>query len=334
MEGFPQGRLKTQLRHAWSYDAKGFFHRARSMVDDFQADPFRGLMHPCTVEGFLSSAYGCRPWHGAPDDRSRRRIIDWNDVNQALGCVRAWDDRNLRLGLHGRPVPTPEYCSPHESSSGTVWRPDAERVSKALKAGATLMASGIDGVIPAVGALAESIESALPVRVQANLYCSSAGAAGFPRHEDTHDVLVVHLFGSKRWSVGSPAAASRAGGPDLQHFLLRPGDLLYVPQGWSHEALAEAGPCLHLTLALVHVSIEHIAHMLARSICTPGLSDKPLYDLHLGPQAVAAHLERVVQMMASRAGEGLAAEVLNDLLAGRRVRPRYALPVDHPDHVP
>ena len=304
------------------------------MVDDLQADPFRSLMYPCTVEDFLSSAYGRSPWHGSSDDRSRRLIIDWNDVNQALGCVRAWDDRSLRLGLHGKPVPTPEYCSPHETPSGTVWRPDAERVSKALKSGATLMASGIDGVIPAIGALSESIESALPVRVQANLYCSSAGAAGFPRHEDTHDVLVVHLFGSKRWSVWRPAAASRTEEPGLQQFLLNPGDLLYVPQGWLHEALAEVGPCLHLTLALVHVSIEHLAHMLARSICTPGVSDKPLYDLHLGPRALAAHLDSVVQMMASRVGEGLAAEVLNDLLAGRRVRPRYALPVDHPDHVP
>lgn len=304
------------------------------MVDDFQADPFRGLMHPCSVEDFLSSAYGRSPWHGPSDASSRRQIIDWNDVNQALSCVRAWDDRSLRLGLHGRPVPTQEYCSLHESLSGTVWRPDVERVSTALKSGATLMASGIDGVIPAVSALAESIESALPVRVQANLYCSSAGTAGFPRHEDTHDVLVVHLYGRKRWSVSRPAAAPKTGELGLRSFLLHPGDLLYVPQGWSHEALAEVGPCLHLTLALVHVSMEHLAHMLARAACTPGMSDKPLYDLHLGPQAVAAHLESVLQMMATRVGEGLASEILGNLLAGRRVRPRYALPAGHPDHVP
>ena len=304
------------------------------MVDDVQADPFRSLLHPCTLEGFLSSAYGFTAWHGLPDHHSRRLVIDWRDVNEALGCVRAWDDRSLRLGLRGKPVPPPEYCSLHESASGTVWRPDAKRVSTALKAGATLMASGIDTVIPAVGTLAGSIESALPVRVQANLYCSSAGVAGFPRHEDTHDVLVVHLSGRKRWSVFRPSAQAKGGRPGLQEFVLNPGDLLYVPQGWPHEAMAEEGPCLHLTLALVHLTTEDLAHMLARAICRPGMTDRPLYDLHLGPQALTAHFQDVAKMIAARVGEGFASDMLSNMLASRRVRPRYMFPVEHADPAP
>jgi lysine-specific demethylase/histidyl-hydroxylase NO66 len=310
------------------------------MPDEPGAAAFRELLQPCTLEDFLGGPYGRLPWHGPAPAASRRALIGWDAVNQALASTRAWDERTLRLALRGRLVPAPEYCVPQEGASGTVWRPSPERVLGALQAGATLVASGIDGVIPAVGDLAHAIEQALPVRVQANLYLSSAGRAGFPRHDDTHDVLVLHLAGRKRWQVHAPpgpgagrataeAARPSEGAPldAAQAWTLAPGDLLYLPQGWPHEALAETDGCLHLSFALVHLSLDDVARVLAQRLAAAGDAGRPLHDLHRGPAAMAAHVDEILRrLQALRDGDGFAASLLHGLLASRRPRARYTLP--------
>lgn len=310
------------------------------MPEDPGTAAFRALLRPCDLEDFLEGPYGRRPWHGPVSSASRRALIGWDAIAKALSITRAWDERTLRLALHGRPVPAPEYCTPQEGAFGTVWRPSPERVMDALRAGATLVASGIDGVIPAVGDLVHAIEQALPVRVQANLYLSSAGRAGFPRHEDTHDVFVLHLAGRKRWQVQAPPgpgagtttaeAARPSGGARpgaAQAWTLAPGDLLYLPQGWPHEALAETDGCLHLSFALVHLNLDDVARVLAQQLAAAGDTGRPLHDLHRGPEAMAAHIDEVLRrLQALRDRDGFSASLLHGLLASRRSRGRYTLP--------
>jgi len=293
------------------------------MPDDPGAAAFRDLLQPCTLEDFLGGPYGRHPWHGRAGTGAQRSIMGWGDLNHALGIARAWDERTLRLALRGRPVPTAEYCVRHEGAAGPVWRPSPERVTAALRAGATLVASGIDGVIPAVGDLARAVEQALPVRVQANLYLSAAGVAGFPRHDDSHDVLVLHLAGRKRWTAHAPG---RVGGA-ASVFTLEPGDLLYLPQGWAHEALAETDACLHLSFALVHLSLDDIARALLQQLGAAGDMARPLYDLHRGPRAMAGHVDDLLRrLQVLRADGGCAASLLQGLLGSRRARAGYALP--------
>jgi len=312
------------------------------MPEDPGTAALRELLRPCDLEDFLDGPYGRRPWHGPVSSSSRRALIGWDAVAQALSIARAWDERTLRLALHGRPVPAPEYCTPQEGASGTVWRPSPERVMVALRAGATLVASGIDHVMPAVGDLAHAIERALPVRVQANLYVSSAGRAGFPRHDDTHDVLVWHLAGRKRWTVHTPPGpgVARPGAEAVrpsegarpagaaQSWTLAPGDLFYVPQGWPHEAMAETDGCLHLSFALVHLSLEDVARVLARHLAQADDARRPLYDLHRGPQAMASHVDDILhRLQVLRAGTDFSATLIGGLLASRRTRSGYTLPV-------
>jgi len=300
------------------------------------ADAFVELLRPCALEDFLAGPYGRHPWHGRPDASSRRTLIDWEDVNRALDCARAWDERSLRLALHGRPVPAPDYCVPQEGPSGTVWRPAADLVERALRAGATLVASGIDGVIPAVGALAQSIEAVLPVRVQANLYLSSAGVAGFPLHDDSHDVLVVQLAGRKRWAVHAPTGGSASARANQASPVLEAADLLYLPQGWPHEAVAETDACMHLSFALVHLRLDDIARALVRALGDAGAGTvQPLHDLHLGAPAMATHIDELLRrLQALRADGAFAATVLRSLLDSRRSRPRHQLPVRPPSRGP
>ena len=94
-------------------------------------------------------------------------------------------------------------------------------------------------------------------------YLTPAGSQGFPPHYDDVEVFVIQLEGSKRWRLydrpdarTNPAAnrttefrASELGAP-TQELTLRPGDVLYLPRGVVHQALAQrSGHSLHLTFS-------------------------------------------------------------------------------------
>ncbi|CAJ1357602.1 unnamed protein product [Effrenium voratum] len=76
-----------------------------------------------------------------------------------------------------------------------------------------------------------------------NAYLTPPGAIGKPPHVDDHDVLVLQLSGSKRWTLEDGKAAQ---------VTLQTGDVLYLPQGLPHHAAAQEDPLpsLHLAVGL------------------------------------------------------------------------------------
>ncbi len=80
-------------------------------------------------------------------------------------------------------------------------------------------------------------------------------------HHDTHDVFVLQVAGEKRWLVYEPALelplknqryteAMGGPGPAVEDRVLRPGDTLYLPRGWLHEAVTSDTDSLHLTIGV------------------------------------------------------------------------------------
>jgi hypothetical protein len=119
--------------------------------------------------------------------------------------------------------------------------------------------------------------------VHANLYCTPGNSRGFNLHFDTHEVFVLQLSGKKQWQVFEPtitlpleflpplhfedkrARGRRAGEEDFEKYtngsklgplaieaLLEPGDCLYLPRGFVHQADARDEPSVHLTIG-IHV---------------------------------------------------------------------------------
>jgi hypothetical protein len=80
-------------------------------------------------------------------------------------------------------------------------------------------------------------------------------------HHDTHDVFALQVAGTKRWLVYEPALelplkhqryTRELGGPaeTVLDILVEPGDTLYLPRGWLHEALTSDEDSLHLTIGV------------------------------------------------------------------------------------
>lgn len=155
--------------------------------------------------------------------------------------------------------------------------------------GATIRVKAIHRFCRPLGELCKNLEDELSSPVRANLYCTPGNSRGFNLHFDTHEVFVLQLFGKKQWQIFAPPVrlplefvpplpfendaeafkrarvGTQAGGRDIRddinetelglpalEALLEPGDCLYLPRGFVHQAAARDEPSVHLTVG-VHV---------------------------------------------------------------------------------
>jgi hypothetical protein len=149
------------------------------------------------------------------------------------------------------------------------WRPvpftgsaDVRRVLAEFERGATVVLQALHHTHSPLAAFCRDVEAELGHPVQANAYLTPRGSQGLPVHHDTHDVLCLQVAGEKRWLVYEPVfelplrdqrytEAMGAPGEPVLDLVLRPGDTLYLPRGWLHEALTSESDSLHLTIGIV-----------------------------------------------------------------------------------
>jgi hypothetical protein len=111
---------------------------------------------------------------------------------------------------------------------------------------------------------------------QPNVYFTPPAAQGFQVHHDTHDTLTAQLAGEKTWRIYEPLVAlplesqpfhsgtKVEGLKLLREVHLRPGDTLYIPRGFPHEASTSQTLSLHCTFALAPVRITDVLDLAMR----------------------------------------------------------------------
>lgn len=139
---------------------------------------------------------------------------------------------------------------------------DPVRVNQLFADGATVILSGLHERLPKLARYCRALEHVMSCRVQTNIYMTQAQTQGFKAHYDNHDVVVLQIEGTKEWRIyDTPVDLplnSQAFNPhdveigeETDRFLLQPGDMLYVPRGLAHDAVATGEPSLHITTGLM-----------------------------------------------------------------------------------
>ncbi|MEM7432640.1 MAG: cupin domain-containing protein [Pseudomonadota bacterium] len=151
--------------------------------------------------------------------------------------------------------------------------------------GQTIIVNSVEDYSPKVASTIQAIQRELSFRVQANAYLTPATTQGFNPHYDTHDVLVLQIEGEKLWHIYGedskcPLNEMIDGDPfrrkDLSPSVvikLVPGDLLYVPRGWIHEAETIDCASLHLTFGIHAATGRDLVATALENICR----DRPEY---------------------------------------------------------
>ena len=215
---------------------------------------------PVPVEEFLERHWEREPLHVARGEPGR-----FDDLLSARDVERALEEPGLR-------VPGFRLVKAGEQLGGYTtelsWRPqpftgvaETSRVVEEVANGATLVLQGLHLTRLSTAAYCRELEARLGQPAQANAYFTPRRSQGLPVHHDTHDVFVLQISGTKRWRVYAPVwelplkrqrydAAMGEPGETVLDVVLEPGDTLYLPRGWLHEALTSGEDSLHLTVGV------------------------------------------------------------------------------------
>mmetsp|Transcript_19308 Transcript_19308/g.29094 ORF Transcript_19308/g.29094 Transcript_19308/m.29094 type:complete len:397 (+) Transcript_19308:101-1291(+) len=156
-----------------------------------------------------------------------------------------------------------------------------EKILTQFEAGFSLLVNKIQRHWMPIVTYARRIEDEtnLP-RVGANLYVTPPNDAAFDSHWDPMDVIVVQVYGQKYWNVAKDPTVylsnqqqkrkptlNEIDVPHYPTFLMKPGDVLYIPRGFLHNASTVGlfDRSLHVTFG-VHPELAAVKDLIEYAI--------------------------------------------------------------------
>lgn len=223
------------------------------------------ILHPMGAAEFQAAYADRKPLHvPAPPGAEKHTLLTWAAFNSLLGQTHLWDSEKLQMMHREVDVPPERYCRSRPSTQGMIWRPDPEMVELMLGAGASILANDMLTLHAPINEAGVALARAMGAHVGASVFCSFKGARVLGTHYDVHDVFAVQTEGEKVWNfyegrVADPldyppglthADVERDRGPLAFTVTMRPGDVLYVPRGVYHDAVAVDSPSLHVSFTV------------------------------------------------------------------------------------
>ena len=189
-------------------------------------------------------------------------LLTLEDVNEHFGRAHL-STPALRMARNGEEIDTATYTYP-SSSPNSHWSDatvDKELLFKKFYDGYTIILMEYEQHSAAMLRLRHEVERAFHASVMTHVYLTPANAQGFSPHWDPTNVFVLQFTGTKEWAIyDSPISL-----PTNRQLLypgewtrveptltatLEPGDLLYIPRGFVHEARSANAVSGHVTLEL------------------------------------------------------------------------------------
>lgn len=213
------------------------------------------LIHPVSKELFFEQYWEKRPLvikRRQPDYFGE--LLSLDEIDRVITTL---DIRHPTITLKNanREVAADDYTL----SGGCL---DVAKVYQMFADGSTIALAFLDTTVPSLALFCRSLESEFSFPLQTNAYLTPANATGAKYHYDTHDVFVLQVANSKRWTIyGAPIelplrdqefdrSIHERGAPSM-NFELDAGDLAYIPRGIVHDASSGEHCSLHITTGIL-----------------------------------------------------------------------------------
>jgi ribosomal protein L16 Arg81 hydroxylase len=188
--------------------------------------------------------------------------MSWELLDGMLDQSAIWTPHTLQLVLDKVMLRPEQYTYEGVGRDGRPTRlVDFARMRAAVDRGATILLADCNTLTPGIKAICEALGREPGGKVQANLYCSWAAHQAFDVHYDVADVFVTQIRGEKVWRIYQQVVKDPVHhaqfldtsvhrenkGALSAEIVMRPGDVLYIPGGFCHEAMTEHGASMHVT---------------------------------------------------------------------------------------
>lgn len=162
-------------------------------------------------------------------------------------------------------------------------------IDRSFMQGATIKVEDFETRHPLMASICRTFEAEFGGDTYAMTFLTPPGRQGFGIHFDPVSSFIVQLSGEKHWKVypewvpfptktmNRPLAGLAMSDPVLD-ITLKPGDLLYIPAGYPHEAVCTDQHSLHMTIGLGALRpLDIISHALS-ILCEQQVDlRKPIY---------------------------------------------------------
>jgi lysine-specific demethylase/histidyl-hydroxylase NO66 len=288
---------------------------------------FAELIGPLSVDRFMAEFYGKQPLHiPATPGHLRSTLLNWARFNHLLGIRPHWTEPNLKLIMNGRPVDARFYMDEVDTLGGRVQRANPAKVDVFLAMGASLVANSVEEISTEIREVTSALSDRFSGVAGANAYCSFHAVQAFQSHCDLHEVFALHCEGEKVWKIYENRAAApveqlltedaqeiidAAKGKVIMQVRMRPGDLLYIPRGYYHDALASSQASLHLTFSVAPLTGKAIFRLLEEfAIQDPAFREYLPDAREAGGQPLRLRVEELSTKLAEiMSGNGLLSEL-------------------------
>jgi ribosomal protein L16 Arg81 hydroxylase len=218
------------------------------------------LITPVSIERFLNEFWGKSILVATHSTGFFRQLLSLSDIDACL-MTAANSSGNI---LHV----IASQGSSRSTTLTTVGAIPKGDLYNAFLSGDTIRLIGVEKFWPPVNSLIIALQDALDTSAGVNFFLTPAHSQAFPLHFDNTDAFIIQLEGSKRWQIWGPTYENPIDSDLSQRYVLtrmekdetklklledivlESGDVLYLPRGFYHKALAQDELSLHLTVSL------------------------------------------------------------------------------------
>ena len=211
----------------------------------------------------------------------------------------------------------------------------------------TVLVQGVDLHHDAVHSLLQQFRFVPDARLDDLMISFATEGGGVGPHFDSYDVFLLQAHGQRKWRIGKPPTYELQESVPLKilkdfkpeaEFVLKPGDMLYLPPGYAHDGVA-VGECMTYSVGFrVPRSAELASELfmgLSEELAEDQGSDSDvLYqDPHQAAAIQDASVPKALQEFAARSvAKALKdSQILNCLLGESLTEPKPNVWFDAPD---
>jgi len=216
---------------------------------------FGQLTSPLSPDEFLATCWTERAVLLRDPHRRFEGLFDWAALNTVLNSGDLTFPATV-VSRNERVIPAEEF-----TRGGDGKTVDVQAVMRLFREGASFSVRGAGSYWPPLKAILDALNDTFFESAHANVYCSPANTQGFRAHYDLHEVFVLQIEGAKHWRVFPPTSAfpvepwreeDAPTDADVPYIdaTLEKGDVLYVPRGHWHYAVAQDSDSLHITAGI------------------------------------------------------------------------------------